>query len=117
MREIKVEVHAGEPPRVTVDGTELPSVSAVRVLGAPGELPAAQVEFRGDINVSLVGGTVELMRTDDTAALIAAVQQIDPGGLERAILDKLGGLGDGEQTTGQAAKAALLDWAQGHGAA
>lgn len=116
MRQIHVEIVTGEPPRVTVDGEPLPPVTAARVLAAPNEIPAVQVEFRGDVDVSLLGGMVEQLDGADTTAILRqAIEQLDPAGFEKAILAHLGGLGGA--TTGEAAKAALMDWAAGHGSA
>jgi hypothetical protein len=117
MRQIWIALTADGKGTITVDDLDLSKhVSAISVLSEVGQVPVVQLEIRGEIQVEIPEGLVELMPDGDhTGALTAAIEQIDPAGLEQAILSHLGGLD--EATTGEAAKRALLEWARGHGSA
>lgn len=119
MRQIKVGLQAGGESSLEVDGVDLSAmIGAVRILYAPGEIPAVQVEIRGNVEVDIPEGLVGLLDGTDPSALLAqAIDTIDPAGFEQAILDELGGLDGGVGTTGEAAKAALQKWAAGYGGA
>lgn len=119
MRQIQVILKTGQPPAVTVDGQDLGHVAAVRVLGNQTEIPAVQVEFRGDIEVTLPDGAIleHMAGGDVSAILVDAISTIDPAGLEAAILSKLTGLDGLIDSTGAAAVVALKEWAYGYGSA
>lgn len=118
MRQIQVTLHAGRAPEVTVDGADLGPIAAVRVLGNQTELPAVQVEFRGEVTVDLPDGAVleHMAGGDVSAILVDAIGQLDPAGLESAILAKLSSA-PGIESTGAAAVVALKEWAHGYGSA
>lgn len=118
MRKIQLDLVAGGPSRIVVDETDISDwVTAVRILARPWDVPALQVEIRGDITVNIPEGLIGLMDgIDPTAILTEAVDQLDPAGLETAILAELGGL-NGPNSTGEAAVAALRKWAAGYGGA
>lgn len=119
MRQIQVTLRVGQAPTVTVDGTDLGPLAAVRVLGNQTDIPGVQVEFRGDVTVDLPDGAIleHMAGGDVSAVLVDAINSLDPAGFESAIVSKLTGIDGFVDSTGAAAKVALLEWAHGYGSA
>lgn len=81
-----------------MNGTPIPGVRGVRVDGPTEELPRVVVEIPGDVSVDVEGVTVAMPPpAADTDELDAILDAIDPGILDREVLENasLGDVGGG----------------------
>lgn len=97
-----VDVGVGGRGRIEVDGVDVADrVRRVTVDSAAGEVPKVFLEMHGEGRIEGEGIVTQLIDLDQREVVAEWLSNIDPGGLESAALEKMGGLGGG-MTTGEA---------------
>lgn len=97
-------------PEVTVGGVPVPDVCSVAVKAEAGEATKLYLTLNGDGTIT-GDGIVHVVRDAPHGAVVDWLSQVDPDELEKAALDRMGGLGGG--TTGEAVLDVLRGWAGG----
>lgn len=99
---VHVRLAADGSCAVTINGTELPAVIGVQILGKAGEVPRLMVELRpGEITVDLPETGVQIIQSGPTATDFA--RSLSPARLEQDALQRIE-----EGTQGEAFAAAVL---------